>query len=240
MNIINYNGKNVRVFNDGLLYKFGTKYRGLTKYIKYKIFNGITEFVYYGDSDSTGAHALIQAVLDNSPHAEIKMFLVGDNINYKYPERIMSNIEFFQISYSSNIEIFAKNYVNGNNNRELILFTPQDDVVRLRYLESSLVDDIQFKVWMINNPKNVFLYTESGSILEILMLLLPNSNFICVTYNNNLPKYERIQIRIPVEEYYEPAKNIPENVISTITKDAKVWQFVEKEAHDFDGVFIVY
>lgn len=213
MENISYNGKKYILFDDSNLYKYGTLCRGLSRYLKIENgMHGYNEYVFSGDVNSFEPHCLIQGIMDNLPDLKIKLFLLGSSsdLPYKYPDTIMKNIVLYDKSHVNLDDLInvAEKYVADNLKRKYIYFSP-DENVRNIFILNSLKSDPQFNNLILKHPDRLFIVVYNGTVLSVLLHLLPYTHFVVISINPNfklddIPDQSQENIsRIQVVETYD-------------------------------------
>lgn len=242
MENIVYNGKNFILFNDGNLYKFGTIYRDLSRYLKIENGrSGYKEYVYSGKINSSEPHALIQGVLDNLPFLKIKLFLLGSEsdlikYNYRYPNSIMDNIILYDNISLNNLKNIAFEYANENKSRKYIQFSPDEDIRNL-YIMNSLKTDVQFNNLILDMPERLFVIVDKGTILSILLYLLPYTHFVAIVIN---PDFDLSDIQDQSDENISRIQLIRAYDFNTDNYYKELLDIVSVKGKDNDYIFIPY
>jgi len=247
------NYQNIFLIDDGSKYQFGTKQRISTDYVRNKL-NLYNEFVYVGPSTAMGAYALAIGCVENK--VQCTLYLVGPEIppqgrfftnNTEY--RNFVTIHLLKMDMGQAFEIGEK-YVQENNNRLLVPFGI-NDIDYKNMLYNSLYNDPDLKTLWKFPPRRMWLAVGSGTLLSILLLLLPNTHFLAVEVGTSLKmetlhfeaaKIEdykkRVSVRRAPERFTHSAEQLPP-YSSLNNYDAKIWRFVLVEGQSGDTIWNV-
>jgi len=248
-----FNYRKIILIDDGAKYQFGTKHRITADYVKIKKQN-YNEFVYVGPSTAMGAYALAAGCIENS--VKCTLFLVGPNIpkqgkiftdNITYSNLVKNNL--LSTGMKEAFEIGEK-YVQGDPTRLLVPFGI-NDVDYKNMLYDSLINDNDLKTIWKNQPKRMWMAVGSGTLLSILLYILPKTHFLAVQGGTEL-KYEtlhydpnkiaeykkRITLYKAPEKFTQSAEVEPP-YSSLNNYDAKLWRFVMTDAQNGDCIWNV-
>ena len=230
------NGSNVLVLNDGVEYRLGTKARVTDQYVRAKAEAGVTEFVYASSSETAGGYALARsAMIQGIPSA---LFLSGIRLPPQgWGMSQLVRIEVIPDSLTV-VESLADRYVKAKPGRFKVPFGIHD---RLYFdlLRNSLLSDPQVQNL---HRRRIWLAAGSGTLLSVLLEVLPESIFLVVQVGHSIPielsKHPRVTVFISPEKFARPANVLPPfQALSNY--DAKVWSYLLQYGKEGDAVWIV-
>ena len=233
----------------------GTKQRALALYLNK--FPNIEEFIYV--SPPNGYAQIALAYVSKILGKKGTVFVSKPNNNKrteltqtaaKFGAKIM---EYKKPNTMKDLRQYAQTYAQGINRKTkeptvMILPFGLDDTDYISMLANAIKEQLSIEV-IENPPKRLWLVAGSGTILRSLHLIFPDTFFNIVqvgkpiwddileeiTYNDGKPSYK---LYIAPEKFWEPAQEEPPYP-SVSTYDAKLWQFVIRNAEPDDYIWNV-
>lgn len=226
------------VWNDGLLYKYGTKERALNQYMKILKDEGYNHVTYVGPGFAVGGYAIAKTAQDEGMGYHI--FLVGkENICF------LDGIDVRRITYVTGDMRRAyaehEDYTRRLNRRRRVRNTEirlgLDDERYIQLLIDSFRND-QELVDAMSGTGDVWISVGSGVVLSALLSVFPDKVFHAVTVTSKKPNWIDGDDRVFV--YSSPLKamqKVETPFPSIPTYDAKVWPVMKEHGKEGDIMF---
>jgi hypothetical protein len=229
----------VIVLNDGWNYRLGTKERVTGPFVQKKIqdHGPDIEFVYSSSSETAGGYALARAAMLHG--AKAALFLVGPRL----PPHAwgLSQLVYVEVMNMSMADMDAKanQYVASNPKRLKVPFGIHDQEYR-----NMLFQNLQRDPEVLSlNGRRIWIAVGSGTLLSVLLEVLPRSTFQAVQVGKSLPVELLTNTRVTAyeapEKFPRPAEYPPPYRSLLQNYDAKIWRFVLQHGQDGDAIWVV-
>ncbi len=221
------------VLNDGLQYRLGSKQRVAGKYVQKKMAEGYSEFIYSSSSETAGGYALAQAATESG--AKAALFMVGTRLPpQSWGLTQLVHIELLHMSMEEADRI-ATEYVLQDPRRLRVPFGIHDlDYTNLLRENLRLDPDVRSL-----NGKRIWITAGSGTLLSVLLEILPESTFLAVQVGKAFPDFgPRVKVYYAPEKFTAPAEYLPP-WRSLANYDAKSYRFILQDGQDGDAIWIV-
>lgn len=231
------NGKSIFIIRDDYV-PGGTKSRGINPLVK--LHSTIEKFIYAGPSNGFAQLAL--ALACKKYERKAVLFTSGSPSRITEYLKLLPNVKI--IMTKANLwrtQSMAKKYHQNQKKKTMLLPFGFSSVEFKIFLKNDIVVNLP-DILRDLHPRRIWLAAGSGTLLQCLSEIFPNTKFMVVRVGKYIPDEcvdsSRMRIFTSNEYFSHPAKYLPPYP-SVATYDAKVWQYVLKYGKSGDFIWNV-